>query len=173
MPGHWHGCALGCTFQHEVMFVGSVFSVPKKMSHSQRTWHRGSRGRLHALRVLHMIEEKEETVGSLWSEEELDLGQNSSCLQPYRNMKSSHLRHFVVRFVMIRTWVNTGEGRISLKMAVKESKDDETAVEDTTMESKHEACLYIAGAFSSWLHIDWRFFLYRFACPPSTAEEWE
>lgn len=44
----------------------------------------------------------------------------------------------MVRFVMIRTCVNTGERGISLKMAVKESKGDETAVEDTTMESKHE-----------------------------------
>lgn len=32
MPGHWHGCALHCRFQHEVIFTGSVFPLPKKMT---------------------------------------------------------------------------------------------------------------------------------------------
>lgn len=36
MPGHWHRRVLCCRFQHEVMFVGSVFPLPKKMTVSPK-----------------------------------------------------------------------------------------------------------------------------------------
>lgn len=52
-----------CRFQHEVMFVGSVFPMPKRQCSLPKKLIQGSRGRSHVLRT-HVREGEEKTMGS-------------------------------------------------------------------------------------------------------------